>query len=46
MLDGFDDRSAYAQTVVAYTTGPGAEVRVFDGRTHGKIVAARGAYAR
>ena len=42
MLDGFDDRSAYAQTIVAYTTGPGKEVHVFDGRTNGKIVAARG----
>ena len=42
MLDGFDDRSAYAQTIVAYTTGPGEEVYVFDGRTNGKIVTARG----
>eukprot|EP00537_Pseudo-nitzschia_pungens_P007165 CAMPEP_0172364768 /NCGR_PEP_ID=MMETSP1060-20121228/7817_1 /TAXON_ID=37318 /ORGANISM="Pseudo-nitzschia pungens, Strain cf. cingulata" /LENGTH=561 /DNA_ID=CAMNT_0013087845 /DNA_START=269 /DNA_END=1954 /DNA_ORIENTATION=+ len=42
MLDGFDDRSAYAQTIVAYTTGPGEEIHVFDGRTNGKIVAARG----
>lgn len=42
MLDGFDDRSAYAQTIVAYTTGPGQEICVFDGRTDGKIVAARG----
>jgi len=42
MLDGFDDRSAYAQTIVAYTTGPGKEIHVFDGRTNGKIVAARG----
>jgi inosine triphosphate pyrophosphatase len=42
MLDGFDDRSAYAQTIVAYTDGPDEEVHVFDGRTNGKIVAARG----
>lgn len=42
MLDGFDDRSAYAQTIVAYTAGPGKEVHVFDGRTSGRIVAARG----
>ena len=42
MLDGFDDRTAYAQTIVAYTTGPGAEIHVFDGRTDGKIVTARG----
>jgi len=42
MLDGFDDRTAYAQTIVAYTTGPGEKIYVFDGRTNGKIVAARG----
>ena len=42
MLDGFDDRSAYAQTIVAYTTGPDKEIYVFDGRTNGKIVTARG----
>ena len=42
MLDGFDDRTAYAQTIVAYTTGPDEEIHVFDGRTDGKIVAARG----
>ena len=32
MLDGFDDRGAYAQTIVAYCGGEGEEV----------IVAARG----
>lgn len=42
MLAGFDDKSAYAQTVVAFTAGPGEEVHVFDGRTDGKIVPARG----
>ena len=42
MLDGFDDRTAYAQTIVAYTDGPGETVHVFDGRTNGTIVAARG----
>jgi len=42
MLDGFDDRSAYAQTIVAYTTGPGKDIHVFNGRTNGKIVTARG----
>lgn len=42
MLDGFDDRSAYAQTIVAYTAGPEAEVHLFEGRTDGKIVSARG----
>eukprot|EP00532_Pseudo-nitzschia_australis_P007246 CAMPEP_0168169668 /NCGR_PEP_ID=MMETSP0139_2-20121125/3761_1 /TAXON_ID=44445 /ORGANISM="Pseudo-nitzschia australis, Strain 10249 10 AB" /LENGTH=549 /DNA_ID=CAMNT_0008087103 /DNA_START=308 /DNA_END=1957 /DNA_ORIENTATION=+ len=42
MLDGFDDRSAYAQTILAYTTGPDEEIYIFDGRTTGKIVTARG----
>ncbi|KAL3906859.1 MAG: hypothetical protein SGILL_009106, partial [Bacillariaceae sp.] len=42
MLDGFDDRSAYAQTIVAYTTGPDEDIHVFDGRTNGKIVDPRG----
>jgi inosine triphosphate pyrophosphatase len=42
MLDGFEDRSAYAQTVVAFTSGPDADVQVFDGRTHGTIVRPRG----
>ena len=42
MLDGFEDRSAYAQTIVAFAEGPGKEVHVFEGRTDGKIVSARG----
>jgi inosine triphosphate pyrophosphatase len=42
MLDGFEDRSAYAQTVIAYTAGVGKEVHVFDGRTDGTIVRPRG----
>jgi inosine triphosphate pyrophosphatase len=42
MLDGFDDRSGYAQTIVAYSPGPGFEVEVFEGRTDGKIVRPRG----
>ncbi|GMH91554.1 hypothetical protein TL16_g12090 [Triparma laevis f. inornata] len=42
MLDGFEDRSAYAQTVVAYCGGEGQEVLLFDGRTNGVIVEARG----
>ena len=42
MLDGFDDRGAYAQTIVAYCGGEGEEVEVFEGRTEGVIVAARG----
>lgn len=42
MLNGFEDRSAYAQTIVAYTTGVGNNIHVFEGRTTGKIVEARG----
>ena len=42
MLVGFEDKSAYAQTVVAYCEGPGLEVKLFDGRTAGRIVPARG----
>jgi ribokinase/non-canonical purine NTP pyrophosphatase (RdgB/HAM1 family) len=42
MLAGFDDKSAYAQTVMAFTTGPGQEIELFDGRTDGTIVPPRG----
>lgn len=42
MLDGFDDRTAYAQCTFAYTPGPEYEPIVFIGKTPGRIVAARG----
>lgn len=42
MLDGFDDRSGYAQTIVCFCAGPGKEPAVFEGRTNGKIVLPRG----
>jgi len=42
LLAAYDDKSAYAQCVFALCAGPGAEVRVFVGRTAGKIVPARG----
>lgn len=42
MLHGFDDKTAYAQTIIAFTNGPGCDVHTFDGRTSGKIVEARG----
>ena len=42
MLDGFGDRTAFAQTIVAFTAGPDSEVHVFEGRTDGKIVQPRG----
>ena len=42
MIAFSDDKSGYAQTIVAYCEGPGKEVRTFEGRTHGKIVRPRG----
>jgi inosine triphosphate pyrophosphatase len=42
MLAGFEDKSAYAQCIFAYADGPGAEPRLFVGRTEGRIVEARG----
>merc|ERR1711879_467124 len=42
MLAGYEDKTAYAQCLFALSAGPGCEVRVFDGRTEGKIVPARG----
>ena len=43
MLQGFADKSAYAETVVAFTKGgPDDEIHVFDGRTEGEIVPPRG----
>ncbi|VEU24051.1 DEKNAAC105231 [Brettanomyces naardenensis] len=42
MLDGFDDRSAQAVTTFGYCEGPGLEVKLFQGRTDGKIVRQRG----
>lgn len=42
MIEAYNDKSGYAQTVVAFCAGPGQEVTVFDGRTMGKIVSARG----
>jgi inosine triphosphate pyrophosphatase len=42
MLVGFDDKSAYAQCIFSFTPSPSVEPICFVGRTHGKIVAARG----
>ena len=43
LLAAYEDKSAYAQCVFAYSTGPDDEnPRVFVGKTHGKIVPARG----
>jgi ribokinase/non-canonical purine NTP pyrophosphatase (RdgB/HAM1 family) len=43
MLRGFDDERAYAQTIIAFSAGPGKDVHLFDGRTKGRIVSPRGA---
>lgn len=42
MISFSEDKSGYAQTVVAYCPGPGEEVLTFDGRTLGTIVQPRG----
>merc|ERR1719436_477649 len=42
MLAGYEDKSAYAQCIFALCAGPGCKVHVFDGRTEGRIVPARG----
>lgn len=42
MLAGFEDKSAEAVCTFAYCGGPGEEVKIFQGRTAGKIVPARG----
>lgn len=42
MIAAFDDKTGYAQTVVAFSPGPGHDPVVFDGRTNGKIVPPRG----
>lgn len=42
MLDGFQTRAAWALCTFAYSAGPGAEPVLFEGRTDGKIVPARG----
>ena len=42
LLHGFNDDRAYAQTIIAYSPGPGMEIQLFEGRTEGRIVPARG----
>jgi len=42
MLDGFSTRAAWALCTFAYSAGPGSEPVLFEGRTDGKIVPARG----
>ncbi|KAL4076378.1 inosine triphosphate pyrophosphatase-like protein [Scleroderma yunnanense] len=42
MLVGFQTKAAYALCTFAYSAGPGAEPVLFEGRTDGTIVPARG----
>ncbi|KAL1969079.1 hypothetical protein VTN77DRAFT_913 [Rasamsonia byssochlamydoides] len=42
LLDPYEDKSAEAVCTFAFSSGPGAEPILFQGRTVGKIVAARG----
>ncbi|CAI2187205.1 2620_t:CDS:2 [Funneliformis geosporum] len=42
LLAGFEDKSAYALCTFAYSSGPDSEPILFEGRTDGKIVTARG----
>ena len=42
MLDSFPTRAAWALCTFAYSAGPGTEPVLFEGRTDGKIVPARG----
>lgn len=42
LLAAYEDKSAYAQCIFAFSAGPGHEPTAFVGRTHGRIVPARG----
>jgi inosine triphosphate pyrophosphatase len=42
MLAGFPSKRATAICTFAYSAGPGTEPIIFEGRTEGKIVPARG----
>lgn len=42
MLDGFEDRTAFAICTFAYCAGPGEPVQLFEGKTEGVIVPPRG----
>ena len=42
LLLGYEDKSAYAQTIFAYTEGKNKPIHLFIGRIDGKIVPARG----
>lgn len=42
LIDGFEDKSAYALCTFAYCEKDGEEVKIFRGKTLGRIIAARG----
>ncbi|GLB34282.1 putative pyrophosphatase that hydrolyzes non-canonical purine nucleotides such as inosine triphosphate (ITP), deoxyinosine triphosphate (dITP) or xanthosine 5'-triphosphate (XTP) to their respective monophosphate derivatives [Lyophyllum shimeji] len=42
LLAGFENKAAWALCTFAYSAGPGCEPILFEGRTEGKIVPARG----
>ena len=42
LLKDYDDKSAFAQSCIAFSPGPGAVPLVFSGRCHGTIVSPRG----
>jgi len=42
MLHGFEDKTAYAETVFSFSEGVGKPIYTFVGRNHGKIVLPRG----
>jgi inosine triphosphate pyrophosphatase len=42
LLDGYDDKTAYAQCVFAFCAGPSSQPITFIGRCPGRIVPARG----
>jgi len=42
MLAAYEDKSAQAVCTFAYCAGPGSDAVLFEGRTDGKIVPARG----
>jgi len=42
LIAAYPDKSAYAQTIIAFTTGPEKKVHVFEGKTEGTIVLPRG----
>lgn len=42
MLVGFPSKAAWALCTFAYSAGPGSEPILFEGRTDGQVVPARG----